>query len=95
MNARSTLDEPVVPVTAFLQIDAACDRFESDCRAGRSPDLAAYLAEAPEDAREPLFRNLLAIELEYRLRRGEHPDAQAYREQFPGLGPVIDSVFAR
>ncbi len=92
MNARSTLDEPVVPVTAFLHIDAACDRFESDCRAGRSPDLAAYLAEAPEDAREPLFRNLLALELEYRLRRGEHPDAQAYREQFPGLGPVIDSV---
>ncbi len=93
MNARSTVDEPDVPVTAFMQIDAACDRFEDDCRAGRNPDLAEYLAGVPEGAREPLFRNLLGLDLEYRRRRGERPDARRYREQFPGLSEVVDSVF--
>ena len=86
MNPRSTLGEPAVPVTAFMQIDAACDRFEADYRAGRSPDLAAYLAGVPEEVREPLFRNLLAVDLEYRLRRGERPDAAVVPRAIPRAG---------
>lgn len=93
MKSRPTLDGLAVPVTAFIQIDAACDRFESECRAGRSPDLASYLADVPEKAREPLFRNLLNLDFEYRRLRGERPDAQRYREQFPELSEVVDSVF--
>ncbi len=93
MNPRSTLGEPAIPVTAFMQIDAACDRFEADYRAGRSPDLAAYLDVVPEEVREPLFRNLLAVDLEYRLRRGDRHDARWYRERFPERADVIDSVF--
>ncbi len=93
MNPRSTLGEPAIPVTAFMQIDAACDRFEADYGAGRSPDLAAYLEGVPEEVREPLFRNLLAVDLEYRLRRGDRHDAWWYRERFPERADVIDSVF--
>ncbi len=92
MNSQSTSNESAVPVTAFMQIDAACDRFERECRAGHNPDLASYLAGVTEDAREPLFRNLLNLDLEYGLRRGERPDAQRYRERFPELSDVVDSV---
>jgi tetratricopeptide (TPR) repeat protein/predicted Ser/Thr protein kinase len=93
MESRATLDDPAVPVTAFLRIDAACDRFEDDCRAGRDPDLAAYLDGVPGEARAPLFRNLLGLDLDYRRRRGEHPEAGPYRERFPDLVDVVDSVF--
>ena len=93
MKFRSTIGESDVPVTVFIQIDAACDRFEDECRAGRSPDLASYLAGVSGDARERLFRNLLKLDFEYRQLRGERPDAQRYREQFPELGDVVDSVF--
>jgi serine/threonine-protein kinase len=93
MSPRSTLDDPAIPVTAFVQIDAACDRFEDDCRAGRDPDMATYLAAVPEEARNPLFRNMLNLDLEYRLRRGERPDAGWYRGRFPELADVVDSVF--
>jgi serine/threonine-protein kinase len=93
MSPRSTLDDAAIPVTAFVQIDSACDRFEEDCRAGRDPDMAAHLAAAPEGARIPLFRNMLNLDLEYRFRRGERPDAGWYRERFPELADVVDSVF--
>jgi serine/threonine protein kinase/tetratricopeptide (TPR) repeat protein len=93
MKPHSTLDDPDIPVTAFMQIDAACDRFEADCRAGRDPDLAAYLDAVPEGARIAMFRNLLCLELEYRRRRGERPDARRYQERFPELADVVDSMF--
>jgi tetratricopeptide (TPR) repeat protein len=93
MSPRSTLDDPDISVTAFVQIDAACDRFEDDCRAGRNPDLAAYLVAVPEGARIPLFRTLLNLELEYGGDRGERPDAGWYRARFPELADVVDSVF--
>ena len=70
MNARATLDDPNLSVSELLRIDEACDRFEADWRDGREPNLAAYLSEAPEEVRAPLFRNLLSLELEYRRRAG-------------------------
>jgi eukaryotic-like serine/threonine-protein kinase len=93
MNPRMMVGEPPVPVPGFIQIDALCDRFEGECRAGRTPDLAAYLVGVPDEARVPLFRNLLNLDSEYRRRRGERLDAQRYREQFPELSDVVDSVF--
>ncbi|WP_422923956.1 protein kinase domain-containing protein [Singulisphaera sp. PoT] len=94
MNSRSQLDSPAAgSMTAFMQIDAACDRFEAECRMGQSPDLAPYLAGVPEEARDSLFRNLLSLDCEYRRLRGEDLDPQRYRDQFPGRQDVIDSVF--
>ena len=84
---------PPFPVTAFMRIDAVCDRFEDEFRAGGNPRLASYLAGAPDDLLPPLFRNLLSLDFEYRQRRGERPDVERYRKQFPDLGDVVDSVF--
>ena len=83
MKFRSTIGESDVPVTVFIQIDEACDRFEDECREGRSPDLASYLSGVSGDARERLFRNLLKLDFEYRQLRGERPDSQRYREHSP------------
>ena len=53
MNPRMMVGEPAVPVPGFIQIDALCDRFEGECRAGRNPDLAVPGASLQVNRRVP------------------------------------------
>jgi hypothetical protein len=46
------------------RIDAACDRFEAEWKAGNRPRIEDYLAAAPASDREPLREALVGIELE-------------------------------
>jgi serine/threonine-protein kinase len=65
-----------LPPDAQLRLDAVCDRFEAEWRAGRTPDMAEYLAAADE-ADRPVLRGLLTgIDAEYRRAA---PDADAPR----------------
>jgi len=82
-----------LPAAQLQQIDAICDRFEADWRTGRPPDLAAFLSQAPPGGKAPLFRDLLNLDVEYRLRSGDKPDARSYCRRFPDLAGVIDSAF--
>ena len=50
---------------------------------GQRPDLAEFLADVPASVRAQLFRDLLSLDLEYRRRLGEQPDARSYCERFP------------
>jgi len=75
-------------------IDAVCDRFEAAWLAGQVPDPSTYLTDARQDLRQTLVRDLLRLDLQYRLQRGEHPDAEEYRQRFPELSEVVDAVFA-
>ncbi len=84
---------PRLPVPDLQQIDAICDRFEAAWSIGQTPDLASFLAEAPASAHAPLFSDLLHIELEYRTRRGEQPDAQSYDERFPAFRTIVAAAF--
>ena len=45
MSFRSTI-ESTLGAVELQQIDAICDRFEAEWRAGRRPDLASYLSSA-------------------------------------------------
>src|SRR4051794_23934085 len=56
----------------------ACDRFEAEWLAGRSPRLEELLGGAAEADRPALLRELLALELGHRARRGERPRAEEY-----------------
>ena len=95
MSHRAAIDQPRVPVSDFLKVDAACDRFEDALRAGGDPDLSAHLAAIEGPARAAAFRDLLGLEVEYRRRRGESPAAASYLARFPGLSEVVDSIFAQ
>jgi hypothetical protein len=57
------------------RVDAACDRFEAEWKAGRRPRIDAYLAAAPESDRAELRSALLAVEAE--LRSGAAADTSA------------------
>src|SRR5437868_6852601 len=60
------------------RIDAVCDRFEADWRAGRAPRIEDYLGDLAGAGRWALLRELLMLEVELRRRRGETPDPGDY-----------------
>ena len=83
------------PALADLhEIDAVCDRFEEAWRSGQRPDIAEFLADVPVNTRAQLFRDLLSLDLEYRRRLGEQPEAQSYCERFPEFAAPAASALA-
>src|SRR5207302_1676965 len=58
------MPEPFLPLSVAERVDAACDRFEAEWRAGRRPRVEDYVAAAPAADREPLRAALLAVEAE-------------------------------
>lgn len=58
--------------------DALLDRFEAEWLAGRRPVVADYLAQAPADARDRVFEELVGLDVAYRRRLGENADVAEY-----------------
>src|SRR6516164_5114190 len=83
-----------LPLEVARRLDPLCDRFEDDWLAGRRPRLEEFLDRVPPADRPALLAELLGLELDYRLRRGEHPEAEDYRQRFPGCGEVVEAAFA-
>jgi serine/threonine-protein kinase len=76
------------------RLDAVCDRFEAEWRAGLDPRIEDYLAATEEAGRLPLFRELLGLELDLRRESGQHPDPGEYRARFPERASLIQAAFA-
>jgi len=81
-----------LPFDALERIDRACTRFEQAWRSGLRPDLHEYCAGTGEE-RTALFGELLKVELECRLKRGEQPEIEEYRQRFPEEVAHIAAVF--
>ena len=62
---------------------------------GSAPCIEAFLEKIEPAARDNLFRELLAIDVELRLEHGEQPRAQEYRERFPDRAAAIDRTFQK
>jgi hypothetical protein len=76
-------------------IDQVCDQFEAAWKAGSRPRVEDHLGRVAPQQRPGLLRELLAVELEYRLCRGEHPRIAEYRDRFPADGEVVAAAFAK
>jgi WD40 repeat protein/serine/threonine protein kinase len=89
--------EDSLPLSVELRIEAVCIRFEAAWQAVKHgdapPAIEAYLDTAAEPERAALLRELLALELDYRRRRGERPTPDEYRPRFRDHGPLIDTLF--
>ncbi len=94
MNRGVDADDVRLALTGLLELDRTCDQFEAVLRAGGAPEMAAFLADAPGPVRPRLFRELLILELESHLDRGERPDAVNYHRRFPEHRDAVDEVFA-
>jgi predicted Ser/Thr protein kinase len=78
------------PVDVVDLIDAVCDEFESKLLLGERPRITDYLAKVDVVQRSDLFRELLFVDVEYRVKRGEVPKATDYRPEFPQFASEIE-----
>lgn len=80
-----------LPVAVLRKLDAACDGFEADWKAGKAPTIEAYLVNTAGVERAELLRLLLKLELE--LRGAGDTSSQAYEARFPADTALVQSVF--
>jgi tetratricopeptide (TPR) repeat protein len=81
-NANLTLD-------ALRQIEDICTGFEQCWRSGKRPRIEDLLVGAIADERSALLRELLAVELEYRMIAGEKPPRREYLARFPDDPSIV------
>lgn len=75
------------------RVDEACDRFEEAWRNGRPPRIEDYLANAPDDEKAMLFRELLELELELWDSCAGHLSPTPYCNRFPDFTEIVEDVF--
>jgi len=74
------------------QIDHLCEQFERALQAGQPVTIESCLGEYSGLERSALLRELLALEVEYRLRRGQRPTPDDYLLRFEQHQDVVDLV---
>ncbi len=82
-------------ILPLVRVVNACEQFEIEWRAGRTPRIETFLERVEPAEREKLLGELLAIEVELRLARGENPTPGEFRSRYPNWGQAITVVFAQ
>ncbi len=89
MSEPGRTDEPSLLLSAAQRVDAIAYRFEKAWKAAAAPEqrpcLADYLGDSPEPERSALLSELIALDIAYRRRAGENPQAEDYRPYFASL----------
>ncbi len=90
MSDPASKDNRNLSPTIVGQIELICDRFESAWRGEAKPRIEDYWREADGP---DLLRELLVLELAYRIQRHENPSPADYRPRFAAHARVIRSAF--
>ena len=77
------------------RLDAVCDRFEAEFKAGRRPRLEDFLRQVEAADQPALLQELLGIELHHRRRRGDQIIAREYRQRLPAHQAEVTAAFTR
>ena len=77
----------------YTHISALNDQFEAALRSGTSPQIEDFLEEITPHSRDDLFRQLLSVEVEYRIETGEQPAISDYVKRFPMFRSFIEEIF--
>jgi len=75
------------------KIDEIVDSFESQLKAGSNPQIESFLEGWHDPNLSSLLRELVGVELEYRVRRGEKAALVEYYNRFPRYRNIIDEEF--
>lgn len=78
-------EEASESLLAARRADARCDEFELALATGRSPQIESFLTDIPPAERQTLLLELLGLELDFRVARGEQPKVGDYAKRFPEL----------
>jgi WD40 repeat protein len=76
-----------LPATLALRAERVCKRFEAAWRAGQQPRIEDFVKDEVAAVRTPLLHELVEVEVECRLGRGEAPGLEEYLARFPALEP--------
>ena len=80
---------PADEVNALRQFDAICDSFERQWRTGEKPRMADFLERVTQSHRNELAMQLLDVEWEARIARGESPRIEEFVHEYPTLADWI------
>lgn len=85
------------PLAAAYRIDAVCDAFEAAWQASDTPpQIEDFLHRAPASDRGQLFRELLAVDLDFRRQRNESTTLNQVLQRFPEFSAeAVETVLAR
>ncbi|HVS37957.1 MAG TPA: serine/threonine-protein kinase, partial [Gemmataceae bacterium] len=67
------------------RLDATCGRFEAAWKAGKPPDIDAFLAETTGAERMALLKELIRLDVFYRRQCGDAVGSAEYQTRFPEL----------
>jgi serine/threonine protein kinase len=82
-----------LPPDLAVKVEQVGHAFEAAWKAGGRPALEPYLADSPPAVRAALLRELLRLDLAYRVRHNEKPMPDEYRARFPTDNDLILAVF--
>jgi serine/threonine-protein kinase len=77
------------------RIHPFCEQFEAQWRAGSRPEIEEYLERTDLHDRAILRRELLFLEIELKLERGEETSLEHYQARFPDAASEISAAFAQ
>ncbi len=78
---------------AIWRLEEVCCRFEQSWQTGQRPRLEDFLGDAAGVERLAVLRELLRLDVHYRRRAGEGPDAQDYAPRFPDAVDLLSQMF--
>ncbi len=84
-----TSDFASLPANAARVVDEICDCFEHQLYTGGGPRIEELLTGFQEPDRSVLLRELLLLEMEQTVARGDQPDRQKYFQRFPDQVVVV------
>ena len=76
-------------------VNAECDAFAEAIVGDQPPRIEDHIESVDPSLRDVLFGELLAVELEQRIMRGETPDFSEYSKRFPEAKEQTRRVFER
>ncbi len=93
MNDPDAQNPDPLSLSAERRVDEVCVRFEQAWQAGQIVKIEENLGDTSEPERSALFRELVRLEVNYRIRRGEQPTVEEYRSRFPIYASSIASWY--
>ncbi len=75
------------------RVNAVCERFETDRRAGLPASIEEAVGETTGLERERLLAELLMLDIELRREGGEQPEVSDYLVRFPADALIVASAF--
>ena len=87
---------PQLPIQALERIDDRCAEFEKAWQSDAIPNIEDFVNGVDRDNElKALLSELIALDLDYRQRRGETPQRDDYVERFSDYKTLIDGAFGR